>query len=667
MSLRHLQEHSQGAAGSSEAMEETDSTEVKYKIRQWSLPGATIVPVLNVSSRVFWLELDDKALLDSYAVLQEGILCDVFSQKCSAAWQGARGERLTVGIMLPGRQDADDWLNFMLSQKNLWPTFTTRGTLTEEISEQVFSKERRRLQARHCGWWSSYGGGCLLTECTSKPPPGSPKKNWMLCSLTGPPDATAQTHMKRKSIVGLESKKSRHGGSNARIGWHTLKNKVNRLSLTSRSCWWRYQTRKQWRSRKLMHLWRIVQKGGRLGRARINSSDDVWSQTLGTRLSIQGQILIWLTFNYWTWRSTTRWTRTYEGLRGARMFHLVSLSLQISLNVLPGPCLGLCVGVACFVGFVGLVVGFFLWGNLISITGSFQLLTDHVSHLSGNAGKKKRIMRPRKSNNRTLRNDKSCSWRGQFELGNPWYTNESMTDFAQDGILLQVGMGGCVGLFGAYSLIPPLASVADPRPFDPRVGDDKTYITTMGMQQTSVHGRTTSCCKTGWENRTWWSPSPSSGFTTWPQWKERSFFQDHLWVIWTMEAGITTFLWFLVCALWLLLSQWLSCLVQFHLRGRGWTNFSPLFNDWDDTGPPPTCTSRLWVTWDIYMWDLLWHREAVLSGLGTFWKRSVSRSFLGVLLGCVGLVLVGLFCCFCVCVVWRHLVFCFHLFSNMWE
>ena len=130
-------------------MEDIDSTEVTYKIQQSSLPGATIVPVLNVSSRVFWLELDDKALLDSYAVLQEGILCDVFSQKCSAAWQGARGERLTVGIMLPGRQDADDWLNFMLSQKNLWPTFTTRGTLTEEFSEQVFSKQRRMLQAKH--------------------------------------------------------------------------------------------------------------------------------------------------------------------------------------------------------------------------------------------------------------------------------------------------------------------------------------------------------------------------------------------------------------------------------------------------------------------------------------------------------------------------------------
>ena len=104
-------------------MEDIDSTEVKYKIRQWSLPGAAVVPVLNVSSRVFWLELDDKALLDSYGVLQEGILCDVFSQKCSAAWQGARGERLTVSVMLPG------WLHFMLSQKNLWPTFTTRKNM----------------------------------------------------------------------------------------------------------------------------------------------------------------------------------------------------------------------------------------------------------------------------------------------------------------------------------------------------------------------------------------------------------------------------------------------------------------------------------------------------------------------------------------------------------
>ena len=170
-------QHSQGATGSNEPMEDSDSTEVKYKIRQWSLPGATVVPVLNVSSRVFWLELDDKALLDSYGVLQEGILCDVFSQKCSAAWQGARGERLTVSVMLPGRQDADDWLNFMLSQKNLWPTFTTRGTIAEELSAQVFSKERRRLQAHHLWMVVNLKWGVLVDRMYVKAPTGKSEED----------------------------------------------------------------------------------------------------------------------------------------------------------------------------------------------------------------------------------------------------------------------------------------------------------------------------------------------------------------------------------------------------------------------------------------------------------------------------------------------------------
>ena len=57
------------------AAEEAENNDVMYKIRKWSLPDADVMPVLNVSSRVTWLELDDRALLDSYAVLQEGILC----------------------------------------------------------------------------------------------------------------------------------------------------------------------------------------------------------------------------------------------------------------------------------------------------------------------------------------------------------------------------------------------------------------------------------------------------------------------------------------------------------------------------------------------------------------------------------------------------------------
>ena len=162
-------------------------------------------------------------------MLQEGILCDVYSQKYSAAWQGA-----PVGIMLPGRQNADDWLNFMLSQKNLWPALNNpghprRGNLSTGIQQRA---------AKAAGPTSLEGGqvmvGCCLTECTSMHPRGNPKKNSMLCSLTRPPDATAQTLTTRKGIVGLESRRSKHGGRLAKIGWHSLKNKVYRLSMISR-------------------------------------------------------------------------------------------------------------------------------------------------------------------------------------------------------------------------------------------------------------------------------------------------------------------------------------------------------------------------------------------------------------------------------------------------
>ena len=40
-------------------------------------------------------------------------------------------------------------LDFMLSQKNLWPTFTTKMALTEGMTEKTLRKERRRLQAKH--------------------------------------------------------------------------------------------------------------------------------------------------------------------------------------------------------------------------------------------------------------------------------------------------------------------------------------------------------------------------------------------------------------------------------------------------------------------------------------------------------------------------------------
>ena len=194
------------------------------------MPGAAVVPVLNVSSRVFWLELDDKALLDSYTVLQEGILCDVFSQKCSAAWQGAPGQRLTVAIMLPGRQDADDWLNFMLSQKNLWPTFTIRGTLTEEISEQTFRKERRRLQAKHLWMEVKLRWNLLADRMYTKAATG--KSPEQLNALLFDKAARGSQKNPYEEKAYLHLKQSRHGGNNAKIGCNTSRVKVHQWFWT---------------------------------------------------------------------------------------------------------------------------------------------------------------------------------------------------------------------------------------------------------------------------------------------------------------------------------------------------------------------------------------------------------------------------------------------------
>ena len=114
-------------AGPNASATEAENNEVMYKIRRWSLPGTAVMPVLNVSSRVTWLELDDKTLLDSYAVLQEGIRCDVFSQKCSAAWQGAPGQRLAVSIMLPGRQLQMNGLTSCFHKGTCGPPSLPRG------------------------------------------------------------------------------------------------------------------------------------------------------------------------------------------------------------------------------------------------------------------------------------------------------------------------------------------------------------------------------------------------------------------------------------------------------------------------------------------------------------------------------------------------------------
>jgi len=71
------------------------------------------------------------------------------SQKCSAAWQGAPGQRLTVSIMLPGRQLADEWLDFMCFHKGTCgPPSPPRGSHRDDHGAN-FSQRRPRLQTKH--------------------------------------------------------------------------------------------------------------------------------------------------------------------------------------------------------------------------------------------------------------------------------------------------------------------------------------------------------------------------------------------------------------------------------------------------------------------------------------------------------------------------------------
>ena len=97
-------------------------------------------------------------------------------------------------------------------------------------------------------------------------------------------------------MMGLDSERFKHGGKHVKSGWHATKRTANRSSMTSRSCWRHFLTRKRLHSQKWMHSWRIAQRGGRLERVRTNSSVDV-CQTFVTFLSIQERILTWRTSN----------------------------------------------------------------------------------------------------------------------------------------------------------------------------------------------------------------------------------------------------------------------------------------------------------------------------------------------------------------------------------
>ena len=125
------------------------SREMTYKIQKWNVVSQRVHPILVANARVDWLALQDSELTQQLTILREGILRDVFSQRACSAWQGAQPQRLTVSLLLPGGGTADQWLDFLQSQRQFWPAMTTRHASLAPISTPTFQRERRHMQSKH--------------------------------------------------------------------------------------------------------------------------------------------------------------------------------------------------------------------------------------------------------------------------------------------------------------------------------------------------------------------------------------------------------------------------------------------------------------------------------------------------------------------------------------
>ena len=125
------------------------------------------------------------------------------------------------------------------------PPFTTRGTLTEEISEKIFRKERRRLQAKHLWMEVKLRWHVLDDRMYTGAPTGSHVSNSMHCFSTRLSGVAKRIPMRKKHIVDLDLQRSSHGGSNAKSGCYTSKVKARHWFWTFKAFYRLSGARKQ--------------------------------------------------------------------------------------------------------------------------------------------------------------------------------------------------------------------------------------------------------------------------------------------------------------------------------------------------------------------------------------------------------------------------------------
>ena len=167
------------AAGSSGAMSDVDSTEVVYKIRQWSLPGAAVVPVLNVEcsglswmTKLFWTAIlcYRKAFFVMFSrrsVQQHGKARQVKGLRSPLCCRA-------VKMQMTG-------LTSCCLKRTSGPPLQLGGLSQRRFPNRPFARSGAGCRPSISGWRSSCAGTCWLTGCTQRPRLGSHVNNLMHC------------------------------------------------------------------------------------------------------------------------------------------------------------------------------------------------------------------------------------------------------------------------------------------------------------------------------------------------------------------------------------------------------------------------------------------------------------------------------------------------------
>ena len=157
-----------------------------------------------------------------------------------------------------------------------------RGTLTEEVSAQVFTRERRRLQAKHLWMEVKLRWRVLADRMYTRAPTGKSKEELdaLLFDRAAKRNHTNPYCMK-KIHMGCCNQRSPSMVETMQRVDGTLQRSNCAIGLRLQESPEGYRIRKQKLNQKWMHLWSIVQKGGRLERALVDSYGGCYARHCG--------------------------------------------------------------------------------------------------------------------------------------------------------------------------------------------------------------------------------------------------------------------------------------------------------------------------------------------------------------------------------------------------